>query len=97
MTIFKKILFISLILILWGPNVFSLPLELQGQLSGWMTINPDPSFETQIGLRYIPDLSIEKTFYEKYLIDADIIYQDLNYRGWINGITWGEYRPRCNN
>jgi hypothetical protein len=76
---FKKILFISLIIILWGSRVFSQTLGLKGQLSGWVTINPEPSFETQIGLRYIPGLSIEKTIYEKYLIDTDISVNTYGY------------------
>jgi hypothetical protein len=76
---FKKILFISLMVILWGQKVFPQTLGLQGQLSGWMTVNPDPSFETQIGLRYIPGLSIEKTCYEKYLIDSEISLNTYGY------------------
>lgn len=68
---FKKILFIGLMVMLWGPNAFSHNIGLQGQLSGWMIVHPDPSFDTQIGLRYIPGLSIEKGIFKEYLLDAE--------------------------
>ena len=47
-------------------------IDLQGQMSAWMTINPEQSFETQIGLRYIPELFIEKNIFKKYSINSEI-------------------------
>lgn len=45
---------------------------LQGQASGWITSNPDKSPVSQIGLRYIPELTIEKKFNDDLAADADL-------------------------
>jgi hypothetical protein len=68
----KYILFISVMLLLWTQQALPQTIGWQGQLSGWVTVNPGQSFQTQIGLRYIPDLSIEKTISEKYALNSEI-------------------------
>lgn len=63
---------ISVMVFMPGIRGGAQTFELEGQLSGWMTINPNQSFKTQVGLRYIPVLSIEKSISEKYSIDTEI-------------------------
>lgn len=46
--------------------------SLQGQASGWITSNPDKSPVSQIGLRYIPELTIEKKFNDDLTADGDL-------------------------
>mgnify|MGYP003565190818 CR=1 FL=1 len=48
---------------------FAQPLEWQGQVSSWLTINPDPKLEGQIGIRYIPTISAQKQI-GNYLFDG---------------------------
>ena len=68
----KNIIFISIIFFLSVTCTYSQTFGLQGQLSGWTTVNPEQSFEILIGLRYIPVVSIEKNVSEKYSFDAEV-------------------------
>ena len=51
---------------------YSQPLELQGQLSGWTVVTKNKSIESQIGIRYIPALSLEKSFTNGLTIDSEL-------------------------
>lgn len=53
---------------------FSQSIGLQGQLSGWVTVNPEKKAEAQIGLRYIPELSLERRLSDKFSLDAEISF-----------------------
>jgi len=68
---FTIVVFTTIIVAVSGPWAFSQTCELQGQLSGWVTVNPDQSVETQIGLRYIPDFFINTNIC-MYTIDSEI-------------------------
>lgn len=58
---------------LWfQKQAFSQTLGLHGQLSGWATSSPDESLISQAGLRYIPDILVEKTFDNHFKADAEI-------------------------
>lgn len=57
----------------WSQGL-SQSFGLEGQLSGWMVVNPEQSFRSQTGLRYIPKLSIRKEINEKYAIDAELSF-----------------------
>ncbi|MEJ2543002.1 MAG: hypothetical protein P8Y99_02950 [Calditrichaceae bacterium] len=46
-------------------------LEWQGQVSSWLTINPDPNFEGQLGLRYIPSVFVQKAVVNNYQLDGE--------------------------
>jgi hypothetical protein len=69
---FKNIILIIFILLLKCLQGLSQSYGLEGQLSGWMTVNPERSFQSQIGLRYIPALSIGKEISEKYTLDSEL-------------------------
>ncbi len=47
-------------------------LEWQGQVSSWLTVNPDPDIEGQIGLRYIPTFSMQKSINDNYHFDGEV-------------------------
>ena len=63
---------IVVIIFLFSINGFSQSIDLQGQLSAWLTNNPEQIFDTQLGIRYIPTISVEKYISDDYLIDAEI-------------------------
>lgn len=44
----------------------------QGQVSGWMTINADRLSESQVGLRYIPNLSIQRSVSMNWALDMEL-------------------------
>jgi hypothetical protein len=46
-------------------------IDLQGQLSGWLSGNRTTAFKGQIGLRYIPSLSLKKSFGTRFALDAE--------------------------
>jgi hypothetical protein len=75
---FKQILFI--VIMMYG-TVFSQSFRLAGQLSGWMTMNPSNSWATQLGVRYLPEMDVEKSLSQKLSLDASL---SLN----VNGSAW---------
>jgi len=68
----------------------------KGQFSSWITTKPEESFRSQVGARYIPELSISKTFHEKYTLDGEFSANIYGY-GSIKPNernTWdGDIRP----
>lgn len=67
-------IFIFLLVSLEYQSLFSQTFGLQGQISGWVTVNPKMKDEAQIGLRYIPELSIEKRISDNFSLDAEISF-----------------------
>ena len=65
---------ITVSLVLFYSVIFSSAqsLDWQGQISSWLTVNPDPKLEGQIGLRYITTISIQKTIDDTYLLDGEM-------------------------
>ena len=60
-------------------NLYAQDFDIRGQASGWIVTNPDAA--TQLGLRYIPNVFIEKTI-GNYVLDSEIsldIYGILQY------------------
>jgi hypothetical protein len=53
-------------------------LGLKGLLSGWITINTEDISRSQLGLYYIPEFSIKKSFSQNYSLDFDL---SLNVNG----------------
>jgi len=90
-------------LVLAGTMVLSGPLagesqniDLQGQLSGWMSGNRTNSFKAQIGLRYIPTLSFKKSFDSRFALDAEFsanIYSAAMGASLNHLDTSGEVKP----
>jgi hypothetical protein len=61
------------LLLLFGQNLLSAQTAgWHGQVSGWIAGNPDNSPISQVGLRYIPDISIEKPPGSELNTDAEI-------------------------
>ncbi len=52
--------------------------ELKGLLSGWVTVNTEDILEPQLGMYYIPEFSIKKSFSQNYSLDFDL---SLNANG----------------
>jgi hypothetical protein len=69
-----------------GKNMlFSQTVNLNGQITGWITSNPDRSVVSQIGLRYIPDLFVEKTLSDHLFLDANVsldMYTSADIHNW---------------
>ena len=78
----KVALYASFLLLLpWQNVALSQNITLNGQLSGWLIANDEDPLVSQIGIRYIPELAIEKAIDDQYVIDALI---SLNTYGTIN-------------
>jgi len=67
---------ILLLIIMYGYSLFGQSITWQGQASSWLTLNPDPKLEGQIGLRYIPTISLQKGINTDYLFDAEIAFNN---------------------
>ena len=75
----NSIKFLFLIFIAFS-NSQAQQLNSKGQLSGWFTWNEKKSIGSQAGIRYIPEVSLEKSFKNDYLLDCEF---SLNgYRAW---------------
>jgi len=72
-----NILLLKVILLAWIVPAQARIAELSGQVSGWAAIKHD---DTQLGLRYIPELSLKKRFSEFYEISAEAAINAQGYR-----------------
>ena len=59
-------------LFLVAPSGAAQEVEFQGQLSGWAAASRAGSSNLQLGLRYVPTLSLTKSFAKTYALDAEI-------------------------
>lgn len=83
------LLILILIILIMTIKGFSQGLGFKGQLSAWGVTKPFDDFQSQLGARYIPELSYGHTFKEKYLLDAEVqlnIYGYVYYNG--DSIKW---------
>ena len=85
-------------LMLLSQSIKALPqsLGIQGQLSGWMTIDGEKVDNSQMGLRYIPDLSVEKIFSKAYTLRAELsvnAYGSGQFAGWDDISTTNKIKP----
>ncbi|MCK4345105.1 MAG: hypothetical protein KAX05_07440 [Bacteroidales bacterium] len=71
---FRTIILLTFVILLKYSQGLSQQVELSGQLAGWMVSNPGQSFQSQIGLRYIPELSLEKNIQEKFSFDSELSF-----------------------
>ena len=75
-TIYKKYRFLFLLfyflylLYPWDCRAFE--HDIKGQVYGWMSGNQGKELISRAGLRYIPDVFIEKMLNENLLVDAEI-------------------------
>jgi hypothetical protein len=65
---FREILLLSAVLLAWGVSAYAKTVDLSGQASAWVTVRSD---DTQVGLRYIPELSYARQLWETYEISAE--------------------------
>ncbi|GAI27145.1 unnamed protein product, partial [marine sediment metagenome] len=61
-----KLLFVGCMILLLQKTTLPQTFELKGLVSGWTTVNADSITEPQLGLRYIPEFSIEKSLSQNY-------------------------------
>jgi len=81
----KKIYIILLLVLIFFIRTFAQSMHVQGQLSSWTTVNTDKIDNSQIGLRYIPALSLEKTLSDTYTLDTEFslnTYGSGQFSGW---------------
>lgn len=81
---FSEILLLSAVLLACyvSAQAQAVEIDLSGKASGWVTVKSD---DTQLGLRYIPELSLVKNLSETYEISAEaaINAQWFSlYEGW---------------
>jgi hypothetical protein len=85
------------LLLLCGHNIlFSQTSEWHGQLSGWLTGKPDNSLISQVGVRYIPDISIEKSLASDLQINMEISFNTYtagNFHSWRNTNADAKLKP----
>lgn len=62
----------AVLVLLFVPSGAAQTFEFRGQLSGWTAASRAGSSNFQLGLRYIPTLSLTKSFANSYGLDAEI-------------------------
>ena len=75
--------------------LYSQTVNFNGQITGWITCNPEKSVVSQIGLRYIPDLFLEKALSDELYLDADIsldMYTSAAIHNWEISQTTNKFR-----
>lgn len=65
---FSEVLLLSAVLLALYVSAHAQTVDLSGQASGWVTVKRD---DTQIGVRYIPDLLLRKHLSETFEISAE--------------------------
>ncbi|HEX9971955.1 MAG TPA: hypothetical protein VGD14_07795 [bacterium] len=92
----KNIILINLILLFEVVQGFAQSIDFQGQLSGWMTVNGKQVDKSQLGLRYLPELSFEKSLAKGLTLNMDISinsYGSGQFNGWSKIDTDGRIKP----
>ncbi len=97
--IFKKkkvgLRFVFIFLFLINSVIYSKHIDFKGQLSGWSLFS-EWYKNFQIGLRYIPELSLEKTISDKFSIDTELslnLYSTLLYGSRDDACTESRMKP----
>lgn len=65
------VLILILLILILTIKGLTQEVGFKGQLSSWGITKPFDGFRSQLGARYIPELSYAHTFKEKYTIDAE--------------------------
>ena len=76
---------LCLCLFIGTSMLYSQTVDFNGQITGWVTSNPEKSVVSQIGLRYIPDLFMEKALSDELFLDVDIsldMYTSADIHNW---------------
>jgi len=88
----------TLCLTVFLPSIqaFSQWIEHRGQASGWLTINGERVGNSQIGVRYIPELSLNKELSKKISFNAELsvdCYGTAQLNGWDRPNTRSKFKP----
>ena len=92
----KNLILTSLIIFLAIIQGFAQSIDFRGQISGWMTVNGRQVDKSQLGVRYLPELSLEKSLTKALTISADISlnsYGSGQFNGWNKFDTDGRIKP----
>jgi len=92
----KLRIYFTLLFSLWATTAHSQYVSLEGQLSGWTTINAEQSPTTLLGLRYIPVMTATKRMAKTYSIDAELsfhAYGSSQIRSLDHAATQGKIKP----
>ena len=83
------ILILILIILILAIKGFSQEIGFKGQISSWIVTKPFDDFQSQLGARYIPELSFGYSFKEKYTLDAEMSVKMYGY-AYYNGdsVSW---------
>ena len=91
-----RVTFYSLIFfLLWQNAAFSQSAALRGQLSGWLIANDQDPLISQIGIQYIPELTVEHEIGSQFMIDAEAsarIYGTIDFNDERSTDTEGELK-----
>ncbi|MDZ7342639.1 MAG: hypothetical protein ONB27_14865, partial [candidate division KSB1 bacterium] len=71
------------------------PLDFQGQISGWTTINGIHIDQSQLGLRYLPELNAKQSLAHGFTLNADLAlnaYGSGRFDGWNKFDTNGKVK-----
>jgi hypothetical protein len=77
-------------------SVSAQSLDWQGQVSCWLTANPDHTLESQIGLRYIPTISLQNMINDNYQFDSEFAgnaYSVADYYSDSDNKIYGKIKP----
>ena len=75
---------------------FSQAIGHRGQVSGWLTVNGDKIEHSQIGARFIPELSLHKELSKKISFNAELSvnsYGTAQFNGWDRPNTRSKFKP----
>jgi hypothetical protein len=92
----KNLILTNLIIFLVTVHGFSQSIDFHGQISGWITVNGKQVDKSQLGLRYLPELLLEKSLTRALTISADISlnsYGSGQFNGWNKFDANGRIKP----
>lgn len=74
MTVFIIVIVTLLYNVLWA-----IPVNHNGQISGWLIEDGQKGEISQIGIRYIPEFTMEHSLSDKYRVDAELSFNTYSY------------------
>jgi hypothetical protein len=92
----QRIILISSIVLLEIVQGFGQSFDFNGQLSGWMTVNGKQVNKSQLGIRYLPELSVERSLANGLTINTDISFNNCcsgQFDGWKKMNIDGSVKP----
>ncbi len=84
-SLMKNCFVLCVTIFLLSTPAFSQSIEHRGQVSGWLTVNGDQVERSQIGARFIPELSLHKELSNKVSFNTELSvngYGTVQFNGW---------------